>query len=69
MVSEVFPPPLWKEAQLSKISIMRLAPLVIKEEDYEEPSCNTSCRSSRDGVDDLLPPSYDVSIWKKIQVV
>ena len=50
---------------------MRLLPVVeqdleqYEEEVYEEPSCSTSGRFSRDDVDDLLIPSYDEAIWEK----
>ena len=36
-----------------------------EEEDYEEPSCNTSGRFSRDDAYDLCLPSYDEVIWQK----
>ena len=35
------------------------------EEEYEEPSCSTSGRFSRDDVDYLFLPYYDESIWYK----
>ena len=36
-----------------------------EEEDYEDPTCSTSSRLCRDYFDDLLPPYYYESIWKK----
>ena len=36
-----------------------------EEEDYEQPTCITLGRLCRDDIDDVLPPYYDESIWKK----
>ena len=36
-----------------------------EQEDYEQTSCSTSSRFSRDDVDDFLLPSYDESILQK----
>ena len=44
---------------------MRLVPLVIEEEGYEEPSCSSSSRFIRDDVDELCLPSYDEVIRYK----
>ena len=50
---------------------MRLLPIIEEEidqheeEDYEDTTCNTSYMLCRYDVDDLLPPYYDESIWKK----
>ena len=36
-----------------------------KEEGYEEPSCSTSDRCSRNGIDDFYFPYYDEFLGKK----
>ena len=36
-----------------------------EQEDYEDPSCNTSCKFSRDDAGDFFLPYCDESIWHK----
>ena len=79
MLSENFPPTLWKVISwlikfcksLNPVAAMRLLPMIeedieqCEEYDYEENTCSTSYILCRDDVDYFLPPYYHEPIWNE----